>query len=83
LSTTLLGHVGSSRRENEYAAALADGAVKKRVGASAANIDDYGQGKNAVIQKVAAGLTHVERASIGGNRVPPTGTSPIDASPAA
>lgn len=55
----------SSLRE-EYAA------VKKRVGASAANIDDYGQGKNAVIQKVlaAAGLTHVERASIGGNQVP-------------
>jgi GrpB-like predicted nucleotidyltransferase (UPF0157 family) len=47
-------------------------AVKRRVGAVAANIDEYGQGKSAVIQQIlaAAGLTEAERASIGGNQVP-------------
>ena len=47
-------------------------AVKRRVGATAANIDDYGRGKNAVVQQIlaAAGLTAAERASIDANRVP-------------
>lgn len=47
-------------------------AVKKRVGATAANLDEYGQGKNATLQKIlaAAGLSDAERASIDGNKVP-------------
>lgn len=46
--------------------------VKKRVGAAAANIDEYGQGKNAMIQEIlaAAGMSEAERVSIGGNQVP-------------
>lgn len=48
------------------------GAVKKRVAADAANIDDYGRGKNSTVQKIlaAAGLSDEERASIDGNQVP-------------
>jgi GrpB-like predicted nucleotidyltransferase (UPF0157 family) len=48
------------------------GAVKQRVGSVALDIESYGQGKNATIQKIlaAAGLTDVERASINGNQVP-------------
>jgi GrpB-like predicted nucleotidyltransferase (UPF0157 family) len=48
-------------------------AVKRRVGATAANIDEYGRGKNAMVQRIlaAAGLTDAERASIDANRVPP------------
>jgi GrpB-like predicted nucleotidyltransferase (UPF0157 family) len=51
---------------DEYAA------VKRRVGAVAANIDEYGQGKNAMVQRIlaAAGLTDAERASINANQVP-------------
>lgn len=51
---------------DEYAA------VKKQVGATAANIDDYGRGKNAMVQKILArgGLSDAERASIDGNQVP-------------
>ena len=47
-------------------------AVKRRVGATAANIDDYGRGKNAMIQKIlaAAGLTSSERAAIDASQVP-------------
>ncbi|MFI6740329.1 GrpB family protein [Nonomuraea sp. NPDC050451] len=47
-------------------------AVKKRVGATAADIDDYGRGKNAMVQAIlaAAGLTDAERASIDSNQVP-------------
>jgi GrpB-like predicted nucleotidyltransferase (UPF0157 family) len=47
-------------------------AVKRRVGATAANIDEYGRGKNAMVQQIlaAAGLTDEERASIGANQVP-------------
>jgi GrpB-like predicted nucleotidyltransferase (UPF0157 family) len=46
--------------------------VKRRVGAQAADIDEYGQGKNAMIQRIlaAAGLTNQERSSIDGNQVP-------------
>lgn len=55
-------------------AALRDeyAAVKRQAGARAANIDEYGQAKSAVIQKIlaAAGLTDAERASIAGNQVP-------------
>lgn len=51
---------------DEYAA------VKRRVGATAADIDEYGRGKNAVVQKIlaASGLTEEERASIDANNVP-------------
>jgi GrpB-like predicted nucleotidyltransferase (UPF0157 family) len=47
-------------------------AVKRRVGATAANIDDYGRGKNAMVQQIlaAAGMTEEERASIDANQVP-------------
>lgn len=55
-------------------AALRDqyAAVKRQPGARAANIDEYGQLKSPVVQKIlaAAGLTAVERASIAGNQVP-------------
>jgi GrpB-like predicted nucleotidyltransferase (UPF0157 family) len=47
-------------------------AVKRRAGATAANIDEYGRAKNAMVQKIlaAAGLTKAERASINANQVP-------------
>ncbi|MCF6470148.1 GrpB family protein [Nonomuraea sp. MG754425] len=47
-------------------------AVKKRVGASAADIFAYGRGKNAMVQEIlaAAGLAADERASIDANQVP-------------
>jgi GrpB-like predicted nucleotidyltransferase (UPF0157 family) len=50
----------------EYATA------KKRVAATATNIDEYGQGKNAVVQRIlaAAGMSDEERASIDANQVP-------------
>ena len=46
--------------------------VKMQVGAVAANIEEYGRGKNAVIQAIlaAAGLTDDERAAIDANQVP-------------
>ncbi len=51
---------------NEYAA------LKRRAGACAANIDEYGQAKADMVQKIlaAAGLTDDERASIASNQVP-------------
>jgi GrpB-like predicted nucleotidyltransferase (UPF0157 family) len=47
-------------------------AVKRQAGATAANIEDYGRAKNAVVQQIlaAAGLTDAERASIEANQVP-------------
>jgi GrpB-like predicted nucleotidyltransferase (UPF0157 family) len=53
---------------DEYAA------VKRRVGAVAADIDEYGAGKNSMVQRIlrAAGLSDAERASIDANQVPPT-----------
>jgi GrpB-like predicted nucleotidyltransferase (UPF0157 family) len=47
-------------------------AVKRRVGAVAADIDEYGRGKNDTVQQIlaAAGLTDAERASIDANKVP-------------
>jgi GrpB-like predicted nucleotidyltransferase (UPF0157 family) len=47
-------------------------AVKRQVGATAANIDEYGRGKEAIVQEIlaAAGLSDAERASIGANQVP-------------
>lgn len=47
-------------------------AVKKRAGASAANIDEYGQGKTPMVQRIliAAGLSDAERDSIANNNVP-------------
>jgi catechol 2,3-dioxygenase-like lactoylglutathione lyase family enzyme len=46
--------------------------VKKRAGATAANIDEYGRAKNAMVQKIlaAGGLTDADRASIDANQVP-------------
>jgi hypothetical protein len=43
-----------------------------RAGIRAANIDEYGQAKTGMVQKIlaAAGLTAAERASIAGNQVP-------------
>jgi GrpB-like predicted nucleotidyltransferase (UPF0157 family) len=51
---------------DEYAA------VKRQAGARAADIDEYGRAKSAVVQRIlaAAGLTGDERASIAGNQVP-------------
>jgi GrpB-like predicted nucleotidyltransferase (UPF0157 family) len=51
---------------DEYAA------VKRRVAATAADIEEYGQGKNAMVQRIlrAAGLSEDERASIDANQVP-------------
>jgi GrpB-like predicted nucleotidyltransferase (UPF0157 family) len=48
------------------------GAVKSEVAASAANLEEYGKGKNSVVQEIlaAAGLSDAERASIDGNPVP-------------
>jgi GrpB-like predicted nucleotidyltransferase (UPF0157 family) len=47
-------------------------AVKRRMAAVVDNLDDYGAGKNAILQEIlaAAGLTDAERASIDGNQVP-------------
>jgi GrpB-like predicted nucleotidyltransferase (UPF0157 family) len=47
-------------------------AIKKRVGAEATDIEEYGHGKNAVVQEIlaAAGLSDAERASIDANQVP-------------
>lgn len=56
----------NSALREEYAA------VKRQAGARAANIDEYGQLKSAVIQKIlaTAGLTEAERASIASSNVP-------------
>jgi GrpB-like predicted nucleotidyltransferase (UPF0157 family) len=47
-------------------------AVKRRVAAAAADIEEYGRGKNAMVQEIlrAAGLSDDERASIDANQVP-------------
>jgi hypothetical protein len=46
--------------------------VKRKAAASSANIDEYGQAKAAMVQKLlkAAGLTDLERAFIAANQVP-------------
>jgi GrpB-like predicted nucleotidyltransferase (UPF0157 family) len=46
--------------------------VKRDVGARAADIYEYGAGKNATVQRIlqAAGLSEDERGSIGANQVP-------------
>jgi len=53
---------------------LRDGysAVKQQVAAIAANIDEYGKGKNALIQEIltVAGFTEAERVTIDTARVP-------------
>ena len=50
------------------------GAAKKRVAATAADIYEYGAGKNHVVQRIldAAGLPEAERESINSNQVPVT-----------
>jgi hypothetical protein len=47
-------------------------AVKRQAGAIAANIDEYGRAKSAMVQRIlaVAGLTDAERAAIGANQVP-------------
>ena len=51
---------------DEYAA------VKRQAGVRSADIDEYGQAKSDIVQKIlaTAGLTDSERASIAGNQVP-------------
>ncbi|MBZ5737123.1 GrpB family protein [Nocardioides mangrovi] len=46
--------------------------VKRRAGAVASDIDDYGSRKNAMVQRLlaAAGLSETDRSSINGNQVP-------------
>jgi len=70
---SLRNHLGV-REALRANAALRDeyAAIKRQAGARAANIDEYGQLKSAVVQKIltAAGLAAVERASIAGNQVP-------------
>lgn len=58
------------RRDSELREAYAT--VKRAIGAVSADILEYGQGKNAVVQRIlaAAGLGDDERASIDGNQVP-------------
>lgn len=58
------------RQDEELRAEYA--AVKKQIGAIAANIDEYGRGKHAMVQKIlaAAGLSEAQRASINANQVP-------------
>lgn len=55
-------------------AALRDeyAAVKREAGASSASIDEYGQAKTAMVQKLlaAAGLTDAERAAAAANKLP-------------
>ena len=53
--------------------------VKRKVGATAADIDEYGRGKNAIIQQIlaAAELTEAERASIDSNQVPSHTEAPL------
>jgi GrpB-like predicted nucleotidyltransferase (UPF0157 family) len=48
------------------------GALKRRLGPESADIEEYGRGKNATIQRIlaAAGLTEADRASIDNNPVP-------------
>lgn len=55
-----------ARLREQYAA------VKRRVGARSADIDEYGRGKNTMVQQIlaAAGLSDAERASIDANQVP-------------
>ena len=57
--------VDAALRE-EYAA------VKRQAGVRAADIDEYGQAKSDIVQKIlgTGGLTDSERASIAGNQVP-------------
>ena len=47
-------------------------AVKRSAGATAADIDEYGRAKNAMVQRIlaAGGLTDAERAAIDANQVP-------------
>ncbi|MEJ7707647.1 MAG: GrpB family protein [Nocardioidaceae bacterium] len=47
-------------------------AAKRQVSAVATNIDEYGRGKNAMVQQILAAteLTEAERASIDANQVP-------------
>jgi GrpB-like predicted nucleotidyltransferase (UPF0157 family) len=72
-SLSLRNHLGlrdvlrvDTALRDEYAS------VKRAAAARAANIDEYGQAKSAIIQKIltAAGLSDTERASIAGNQVP-------------
>jgi GrpB-like predicted nucleotidyltransferase (UPF0157 family) len=55
----------SAELREEYAA------IKRQAGTRAANIDEYGQAKSAVVQKIlaASGLTDAERESIASNQV--------------
>jgi len=51
-------------------------AVRRSIGSTAADIDEYGRGKNAMVQRIlaAAGLTAAERASTSAHAVRRSGT---------
>jgi len=55
-------------------AALRDeyASVKKSIGAEAMDIDEYGKGKNTMVQRIlaAGGMSDADRASVDGNQVP-------------
>jgi GrpB-like predicted nucleotidyltransferase (UPF0157 family) len=59
---------GEPQLRDEYAD------VKRRVGATAVDIYEYGAGKNEILQRIlaAAGLSEAERDSINANQVPIT-----------
>ena len=72
-SLALRNHIGvrdvlraDAALREEYAA------VKKRIGVATSDIEEYGRGKNAVVQRIlaAASLTQAERASIDSIQVP-------------
>ena len=60
-----------ARLRDEYSAA------KWAAAATAANIDEYGRGKNATVQAIlqAAGISEADRDSIAANQVPPRRSS--------
>ncbi|MEJ7833342.1 MAG: GrpB family protein [Nocardioides sp.] len=57
---------GDDRLRDRYAE------VKRRAGPTATDLEEYGRGKNGVVQEIlaAAGLSDDERGSIAGNQVP-------------
>lgn len=56
--------------------------VKRRIGDTAVDLEEYGQGKNATVQRIllAGGMSEAERASIDGNQVPSIDEVPRSAS---
>lgn len=72
-SLSLRNHLAvRDRLRNDPALRSEYGEVKRQVGRTAADLEEYGRGKNAVVQSIlaAAGLTDSERASIDANQIP-------------